>query len=182
MVRHFCDQTNPRQPNVLGSDSLVVVAWGPTAKPLSNKRRIHLRVGVHLVFEINPVMELQEFITRTLVEIIKGVEGAQKGLGDTPRIVNPELHKVFSGSTMGGTNLGLGWAANGSGLVTMVQFDVSITAQEGQGTKGGIGVVAGIFALGSQGASEKARRMLRVFSLEYLYDCPLPEFLDSAVW
>jgi len=40
-------------------------------------------------------------------------------------------------------------------LVQTVEFDVAVTATEGTDTKGGIGVVAGVFALGSQGQSSE---------------------------
>ncbi len=36
----------------------------------------------------------------------------------------------------------------------MINFDVALTVTEGTGTKGGIGVVTGIFTLGSAGQSE----------------------------
>lgn len=46
-----------------------------------------------------------------------------------------------------------GWAkGEGDNLVFLVHFDVALTAEEGTKTKGGIGVVAGVFALGTQGA------------------------------
>ncbi len=101
------------------------------------------------------MMELQDFVAKTLVQIIKGVEQAQKEIGDSQAKVSPKLRNVFTETQAGGTQ-GLGWTAEGDSLVSVVQFDVSVTAQEGQGTKGGIGVVTGIFALGSQGASDKA--------------------------
>jgi hypothetical protein len=42
-----------------------------------------------------------------------------------------------------------------TGTAQIVEFDVALTAMEGTGTKGGIGVVAGMFALGSTGQSKE---------------------------
>ena len=101
-------------------------------------------------------MKLQDFVKETLIEISQGVVEAQKELGANGSLVNPKLYNVFSGSQNGGVNLALGWD-NMSRLVTMVDFDVAVTTQEGQGTKGGIGVVSGVFNVGMKGGSEKAQ-------------------------
>ena len=100
-------------------------------------------------------MELHEFVSKTLVQIIRGVEQAQMEIVDSQAKVSPQLRTAFTNTQTGGTNQGLGWAQEG-GLVSVVEFNVSVSAQEGQGTKGGIGVVTGIFALGSQASSDKA--------------------------
>lgn len=39
-------------------------------------------------------------------------------------------------------------------LLTNVEFDVAVTAEEAKGTKGGIGVFMGSVGLGAQGQSE----------------------------
>lgn len=49
--------------------------------------------------------------------------------------------------------MALGWTESGD-LINMVSFDVAVTATDGTGTKGGIGIVIGAVALGSQGQSE----------------------------
>jgi hypothetical protein len=102
------------------------------------------------------MMELHDFVSKTLVQIIRGVEQAHTELKGSAAQINPPLQNVFTNTQSGGANQGLGWA-KGGGLVSVVQFDVALTVHEGQGTKGGIGVVAGVFALGSQGASDKAQ-------------------------
>lgn len=101
-------------------------------------------------------MELQDFVSKTLVQIIRGVEQAQIDLEKSSAQVNPLLDRIFTNTQSGGTNQGLGWTKNGD-LVSVVQFDVALTIHEEQGSKSGIGVVTGIFALGSQGASDKAQ-------------------------
>lgn len=93
-------------------------------------------------------MELKEFIGQALANIVQGVIDAQQTLGANGKYINPEL------STAQGSHEKFGKSISIQGqLVQTVEFDVAVTATEGTGTKGGIGVVAGIFALGSQGQS-----------------------------
>ena len=98
-------------------------------------------------------MELQQFITQSLVEISRGVIGAQDQLRESGAMVNPAMSVVFPNSG-GNSYESFGWAERDQASpVFLVEFDVAVTAAEGTQTKGGIGVVAGVFALGSQGQS-----------------------------
>lgn len=93
-------------------------------------------------------MELKEFIGQALADIVQGVMDAQQALGANGKYINPEL------STQQGTHEKHGKLVSITGqLVQTVEFDAAVTATEGKGTKGSIGVVAGVFALGSQGQS-----------------------------
>lgn len=93
-------------------------------------------------------MELKEFISQALADIVQGVLDAQQTLGTNGKFINPQL------STQQGTHEKHGKLVSIQGqLVQSVEFDVAVTATEGTGTKGGIGVVAGVFALASQGQS-----------------------------
>jgi len=93
-------------------------------------------------------MELKEFVAQTLAEIIQGILDAQTTLGENGKYVNPEL------STGQGSLESQGRLVSIQGqLVQNVEFDVAVTTSNAEGTKGGIGVVAGVFALGSQGQS-----------------------------
>lgn len=95
-------------------------------------------------------MELKEFISQALANIVQGVLAAQQVLGANGKYINPEL------STQQGAHEKHGKLVSIQGqLVQTVEFDVAVTATEGTGTKGGIGVVAGVFALGSQGQSSE---------------------------
>ena len=53
-----------------------------------------------------------------------------------------------------------------------VKFDVAVTATEGTGTKGGIGVVAGVFALGSQ--EQSSAEVSAVSRLKFAVPIALP--------
>jgi hypothetical protein len=99
-------------------------------------------------------MELREFIAQSLIQISRGVEDAQKELATNGALLNPTMGSLFP-SNGKDTYTAFGWAENDqSSSVFLVDFDVAVTAVEGTHTKGGIGVVAGVFALGSQGQSE----------------------------
>ena len=93
-------------------------------------------------------MDLKEFVGQALTEIVQGVLNAQSALGKNGKCINPQL------STQQGSLEELGKLVSIQGqLVQAIEFDVAVTATKGKGTKGGIGVVAGVLALGSQGQS-----------------------------
>lgn len=99
-------------------------------------------------------MELREFITQSLVQLSLGVSDAQKELAQTGARINPKMSSLFPNNGKDSYN-SLGWAESDQAApVFLVDFDVAVTATDGTNTKGGIGVVAGVLALGSQGASE----------------------------
>ena len=95
-------------------------------------------------------MDLKEFVKQTLCQIVEGVKEAQSHLAAHGGEVSPNLSRM-AGNVI--DRIGLIHSANGS-TVQMVTFDVALTATEGTGTKGGIGVVTGMFNLGSSGESK----------------------------
>jgi hypothetical protein len=101
-------------------------------------------------------MNLQDFITQALVQISAGIAAADEQLLQHGAIVNPR-HVV--GAAHDKENV-YGHIPEKSTLmrraVHSVDFDVAVTVAEGKETKGGIGVVAGVFALGSQGRSDES--------------------------
>ena len=100
-------------------------------------------------------MDLKEFIAQALVEVVEGVLEAQNTLQENGKYINPKL------ATQQGRHEAHGKVVSTDGqLVQSVDFDVAVTATTGSGTKGGIGVVAGIFALGSQGESSAEKSAL----------------------
>lgn len=99
-------------------------------------------------------MDLQTFITETLVQIANGISEANVLLANVHAVANPR--NVSPTGEAGGTVYGhivpdeLGQMRR---VVQSVNFDVAISVAEGSGTKGGIGVVVGAIALGGQGSS-----------------------------
>lgn len=92
-------------------------------------------------------MELKQFITDALVEIIEGVKNAKTTIGDNG-VINPSA--IGNVSAYEGKS---SYLAQGHKVCTFVDFDIAVTVTEGTGTKGGIGVFAGAIGLGSQGQS-----------------------------
>ena len=98
-------------------------------------------------------MDHQTFIRETLVQIAKGIEEAAEELRESGAIINPEN---VSPSVQGSPVYGQIIPRNTTTMrryVQSVTFDVAIAASEGTGTRGGIGVVVGAIAIGSQGQS-----------------------------
>ena len=84
-------------------------------------------------------MELKDFISRTLADIAEGVSAGARAAAEFGAVINPGV------TALGGVKLLLN--------EVNIEFTVGLTVTDDTKTKGGIGVVAGIFALGSQGES-----------------------------
>jgi hypothetical protein len=95
-------------------------------------------------------MQLKDFVSNTLNEIVEGIVAAQEFGRERGALVNP---KGLTGLKTSVTY----WDSATGTAPEQVEFDVAITAGEGKGTKGGIGVFVGSFALGSQGESESSK-------------------------
>ncbi|MDB6102430.1 MAG: hypothetical protein JWO52_2429 [Gammaproteobacteria bacterium] len=96
-------------------------------------------------------MDLREFVTQTLVQIVEGVSQAKSQLSTTGASVNPLLIGDYREMAKHGGGLML----EAGGFAQLVEFDVALTITEATGTKGGIGVFAGAITLGSSGQSQQ---------------------------
>lgn len=93
-------------------------------------------------------MDLKDFVAETLQQIVEGTKAAQNHIQQSGAAINPNLLGDYKEHAKHGLLL------SGTGKVAqLVQFDVALEVKEGTGTKGGIGVMAGLFALGTQGQS-----------------------------
>lgn len=95
-------------------------------------------------------MDLREFVAEALSQIVDGVKEAQDRTQASGARVNPLLTINHEAAAKQGMLI-----AHGMAHAQLVQFDVALTAKEGTGTKGGIGVVVGAFTLGSTGQSQE---------------------------
>ena len=93
------------------------------------------------------MMELEDFIKKSLVQIITAVKSAQSDIADSGGAINPTGLQFWPKQLTGEK-----FSSDGN-ITQNVQFDVAVTAVEGKGTKGGIGVFVGAVGLGSQGES-----------------------------
>ena len=93
-------------------------------------------------------MELKDFVSQTLAQIIEGVKDAAAIAEPMGAQVNPYINSPPAELERQGMLYTEGNAAQ------VVKFDVAVTVTEGTGTKGAIGVFAGVVSLGSAGQSQ----------------------------
>jgi hypothetical protein len=117
-------------------------------------------------------MEVKEFVTAVLTEIIDGVKDAQQEAGYAR---DGEVNPLLRASP--GTLEGRGYlvTARSGQLVQSVKFDVAVTAQKGTGTKGGIGIFMGAIGLGSQGESKASQASVSRIQFEVPVSLPYQE-------
>lgn len=94
-------------------------------------------------------MELKEFISETLVQIIEGINKAQIKAKESNAEINPDL----VGNSDHTAKYGGGIRTAGGNYAQIVEFDVAVTTAEGKNVKGGIGVAAAVINMGSSGQS-----------------------------
>ncbi len=84
-------------------------------------------------------MELKEFMTRALVQLIEGVRDAQSKAKDLDGRVNPRIpENLVKEKPLDSRILVLGGTHNSQ--VFFVEFDIAVTVAEGEGVKGGAGI------------------------------------------
>lgn len=105
-------------------------------------------------------MDLQTFVTSTLVQIAKGISDAQDQLKGSGAIVNPGLRGMFSTSKVSAPIVYI------SGVqvhIKDVAFDVAITASDEQSAEAGAGIKVWGARLGADGkASSENSTVSRV--------------------
>ncbi len=99
-------------------------------------------------------MELEEFVKRAIVDIVTAAVEAHKVVQAHGAAVNP-TNISFRPDQLAGAGY-----TDDHNITRLIEFDVAVTASEGTGTKGGIGVVLGAVALGSQGQSQQQREAI----------------------
>jgi hypothetical protein len=99
-------------------------------------------------------MELEEFVSESLTQVLKGVMTAKSSNRGNGCEVNPALTLSSGDVYKGKLPDEITVSAEGK-TVIMVNFDVAVTVTQGTGTKGGIGIASGILNLGSSGQSDK---------------------------
>jgi hypothetical protein len=112
-------------------------------------------------------MELKDFVSQTLIEIVQGVCSAQINVRSMGASVSPrmKLIKKDNPSWIGITNEPFGWDS----AVLPVEFDVALTVTKGKGSQSGIGVVLGAVGIGgrreSKNSDERENRVKFVIPL-----------------
>lgn len=94
-------------------------------------------------------MELEKFIESTLVQIAQGVHNAQKPLSLLGGSANPHMKVLRDDQT-------IGQAPNREGdRISLIEFDVAVSATTNSSKKGGIGVLATVVKIGGEAESAK---------------------------
>jgi hypothetical protein len=96
-------------------------------------------------------MELKEFVSRTLTQLIAGVKDAQAEAKTMDAHVNPHLMKNEVTGKEPRIIIPIGNIAQ---PIFLVDFDVAITASEGSSAKGGLGIFVSSVGIGGQGESK----------------------------
>lgn len=95
-------------------------------------------------------MELKNFITETIENIVEGVAAAQKSIKDKGAKINPKSVQFRENGQ---------WNNHNSGMPRFVEFDVGLISANKSGSSEGIGVFLGSVSLGKkndQGAEHTA--------------------------
>lgn len=92
-------------------------------------------------------MELKEFVTDALRQILDGVKTAQEHAANCGGSINPGLETTREAYFRD---------AEGHLLpILSVEFDLAVVAEEGTNSKGGIGVVASVLKVGGEKEAKK---------------------------
>ena len=94
------------------------------------------------------MVELKQFVSETLKQIIDGVLEAQDYASEHKASVNPRGHRVFEGTGI-----------QDRGMDTTlplhpVEFDVAVTSEDKDSAQGGVGVFVGPLGVGTRGTVE----------------------------
>lgn len=103
-------------------------------------------------------MDLKEFVSATIAQIVQGVVEAQKQAEEVGACVNPQDEKasiVSNPLKPGSRFVQIPGKGNYFNEIQYLEFDVAVTASAGTETKGGIGI-ANIVTLGMIGTSDKS--------------------------
>jgi hypothetical protein len=95
-------------------------------------------------------MELKEFITESLVQIADGISEANLKLKDSDACINPNAVQVYSTNAKAYGRVHKDFEA-GLPIVELVDFDVSVQAEAGTQTGGGVKITIATIGLGIDG-------------------------------
>lgn len=96
-------------------------------------------------------MELKEFVSEALIQIVEGIETAQDRVTES----NAEISPQYSNCQIGMMEKNKILVSSKGAVIQHVDFDVAVSATEGTGSKAGVGVLAGAFNLGASGSSNQ---------------------------
>lgn len=107
-------------------------------------------------------MQLKEFVKDAIVQIVQGVESAKEDLKEIDALINPTLNASLTRVSL----------KDGYRAVQQLEINVVVSVEEKEGSKQGIGVVAGLFSSGAAGNQEASNRT--VSTLKFSVPLSLP--------
>lgn len=93
-------------------------------------------------------MELKDFVTETLNQIISGVKSSQEFAQREEAVINGTNFRIYKADS---TNNAVYYDSLTGGIIQLIDFDIAINITESQNAKGGIGIFVGSIGLGTQG-------------------------------
>ncbi len=97
------------------------------------------------------MLQLEDFVSETLKQIINGVKSAQKHAAEYGARINPD--SLTFRTDQGHVKM---WDQKTGIVAQEVDFDVAVTTSQESKTKGGVGIFVGPVGVGSQGQSGAA--------------------------
>lgn len=119
------------------------------------------------------IMQLDDFISQALIQIIKGVENAQNEVKDTGAIINPV------GLFVTKDNRGKTIESSFKYSIQNIEFDIIVTAQEQDKSKAGLGVFFGEVGIGVQGQVDDTNTQTN--KIKFSVPLCLPSTLDTKI-
>lgn len=119
-------------------------------------------------------MELKDFVSETIRQIVAGTVAAQVHAEEHGASVSPADMR-YKGTTGGDQLL---WNQQDGTPIQKVDFDVAVTTTEGTQTKGGIGIFVGPVGLGTQGQSDATNQS--VSRIRFWVPLQLPKHGEST--
>lgn len=113
-------------------------------------------------------MELKDFVSETIKQLIDGVVVAQEYASTKGAKVNPQLlFRTDQGMQM--------WEKKTGQPAQSIEFDVALTASEGSKAQGGVGVMIGVFGLGTKGQLEESNQKINRIKFSVPVSLPIIE-------
>jgi hypothetical protein len=116
------------------------------------------------------MVNLQEFVSEALVQIIDGVKSAQDHASSSGAKINPSF--MYIGKE-GPPLFNIKSYSNDTQYGQTIEFDVAVTALNSENVKGGIGVVGGVIGVGYK--AEKGKDDSTVSRIKFSVPVFLPQ-------
>lgn len=112
-------------------------------------------------------MELKDFIKETIVQIYEGVNEAKEALKESEVIINAPLDKESKSVDM----------VHGHRKYQVIEFNLSVTTEEKEGNKQGIGIAASFLSAGV--SRDKENNGISINTIKFSIPISLPQDIET---